>query len=525
MVVSAAKLEANLRNARRSTGPRTEEGKERAKFNAVTHGMRAETLVLPDEDPQALEDRKAAWNASLSPRDDVEQRAVDDAVTYSWLQDRARRAQTDRLTANILNYGVEQAKATEKEVLDLGRRLFTDRMGPVVFYPTVDEHRNVFTTRHPSTSYAGKENEDPDRPGELVLDLQSTLLGCEWLLGEWAGLKAIVDEGQPWLSSDKLKAVRLLGKQPFDALDNRDVAMVFLAASVLKADKRPWYWEIETEMIEKDKMTFRNKAAARELESLKPGDAAKARETLLGIIARAIERLTAKAAAHRERARIEAALAPGILAFDDSPTGERLWRYELATGRGMARSLESLRKHRREAKLVSGPLSVVSGPSSVASCQVEASAAPDAPHEPTAAHGNTTNEPIEAEENATNEPTEVRGNATNEPVSSPLSVVRWPLPVVSCTVGSIDEPNATNEPTDDWGNVTNEPIYERGLVKRGGADFVRRGSRTSPSPSASVDLAHLRPACDDLGVHPATHPLSPRPRESIPPHCRHCTKR
>jgi len=36
-------------------------------------------------------------------------------------------------------------------------------------------------------------------------------------------------------------------------------------------------------------------------------------------------------------------------------------------------------------------------------------------------------------------------------------------------------------------------IYERADVKRGGADFVWRVSCTSPSPSASVDLAHLRP--------------------------------
>jgi hypothetical protein len=42
-------------------------------------------------------------------------------------------------------------------------------------------------------------------------------------------------------------------------------------------------------------------------------------------------------------------------------------------------------------------------------------------------------------------------------------------------------------------NLTNEPIYEREVVKRGGADFVERGSRTSPSPSASVDLAQFGP--------------------------------
>ena len=45
----------------------------------------------------------------------------------------------------------------------------------------------------------------------------------------------------------------------------------------------------------------------------------------------------------------------------------------------------------------------------------------------------------------------------------------------------------------DCVNAPNEAIYEREVVKRGGADFVERGSRTSPSPSASVDLAQLEP--------------------------------
>jgi hypothetical protein len=46
MVVSAAKLDANRRNALKSTAPRTQAGKDRSKMNAVSHGCRAETLVL-----------------------------------------------------------------------------------------------------------------------------------------------------------------------------------------------------------------------------------------------------------------------------------------------------------------------------------------------------------------------------------------------------------------------------------------------------------------------------------------------
>jgi hypothetical protein len=132
MVVSAAKLEANRRNAQKSTGPRTEAGKEIAKMNATKHGLRAETLVVLEEDPQVLEDRRAAWRACLSPGDDVEQRLVDDAVVYTWMQDRARRAQAARINANITNFGVDQGQTTQREVKELGRRLFNDRRGPLV---------------------------------------------------------------------------------------------------------------------------------------------------------------------------------------------------------------------------------------------------------------------------------------------------------------------------------------------------------------------------------------------------------
>jgi hypothetical protein len=55
------------------------------------------------------------------------------------------------------------------------------------------------------------------------------------------------------------------------------------------------------------------------------------------------------------------------------------------------------------------------------------------------------------------------------------------------------------------------------LSSAAGADSVLWASRTSPSPSASVDLAHLRPVRGRMVVQPAAHPLSPRPREIVPP--------
>ena len=246
-----------------------------SKFNALDHGGRAKTVVLPEEDPAAFQARQDAWSARFLPRDDPEAFILKDAVVNSWQLDRIRRAQTARLTANILDDGVDHELTIQKQVADLGRRLFKDRQGPLQFYPM--HQSRIDTVRNSSTSYETK-GKDPDYPAELVLCLQSTLQGCEWMLGEWAGLKAILDKGQPWLSSDKLKAVRLLGKQPFDALDVQDVAMVYLASFALKADKSTWDWEISKELAENDITRFREQAATRELPSLLPKDADQARE-------------------------------------------------------------------------------------------------------------------------------------------------------------------------------------------------------------------------------------------------------
>jgi hypothetical protein len=45
--VTARKIEANRRNAKCSTGPRTERGKGNSKFNAVTLGLFAKHVAIP----------------------------------------------------------------------------------------------------------------------------------------------------------------------------------------------------------------------------------------------------------------------------------------------------------------------------------------------------------------------------------------------------------------------------------------------------------------------------------------------
>jgi hypothetical protein len=425
MAVSAARLEANRRNARKSTGPRTEAGKNRSKMNPLKNGVRAKTLVLPGEDPRELEDRRAAWTASLMPCCELEQRAVDDAVIYSWRQDRARRAEAARADVRMADGEACDKEAIEKDVLDPGRRLFRDRLGPVAFYPLVADDLRTMCTRAASTSYPGRQADDADLPAALVLQLQSTPIGCEWLLGEWAKLKSILEKQQPWISSDKLKAARLLGRQPFDAIDDGDVALIFLASHRLKLqpENTEWAWEILMEMDENNRKRFRGHAADRELESFMPADAAEARDALRALIQRETLRLRAKFKAHRRCERVKAERAADLLAFDETPDGERLRRFEISSGRGYARAIETLLKLR---KAPNGPLSEVRGPLPEGECS---------PPE------NVTNEATDGSLSVVGGECSLPQNVTNEATDGSLSVVRGML----SGEGSSPLENVTNE--------------------------------------------------------------------------------
>ncbi len=64
MPASEAQIRANRENAARSTGPKTDEGKERSRANALKHGLTGGGIVLPEADAAEVEARPPPTPAS-----------------------------------------------------------------------------------------------------------------------------------------------------------------------------------------------------------------------------------------------------------------------------------------------------------------------------------------------------------------------------------------------------------------------------------------------------------------------------
>jgi hypothetical protein len=113
-MISEKQLEANRRNAQRSTGPRTEEGKKVSALNARRHNLTGQVTAMTDADRIMHEAFSAALVESLAPEGAMQTQLAQRIATDSWRLNRISAVED-----NLFALG-HNAKSDEIETQDSG---------------------------------------------------------------------------------------------------------------------------------------------------------------------------------------------------------------------------------------------------------------------------------------------------------------------------------------------------------------------------------------------------------------------
>ena len=97
-MATIAQIEANRKNAQKSTGPTSDSGKEAVRFNALKSGIDAASIIIPGEDPDQFSKLAAGFTDSWQPANAAECELVDHLIEDSWRLRRLRAAESQMWT-------------------------------------------------------------------------------------------------------------------------------------------------------------------------------------------------------------------------------------------------------------------------------------------------------------------------------------------------------------------------------------------------------------------------------------------
>jgi hypothetical protein len=214
-----SRAETSRLNGSRSRGPRTQAGKDKSRFNAVTHGMTAQSDLLPGENAANFEAGRLGLHLSMNPRNPLEATMLDRIARLSWRAERTEVSADARVQYNVNHDALEQAHVHRQQVTALGQLLTAD----------------LFQTSHirPAACAGGAEH-----PAQLVALLETTIPGCDWLLGRLRTLQHYLPRPGIWVEIHGFELARLIGFHVSDFATNYEVAYVLLASEVVTADTK-----------------------------------------------------------------------------------------------------------------------------------------------------------------------------------------------------------------------------------------------------------------------------------------------
>ncbi len=319
-----AQIRANRENAKKSRGPKSDEGKAGSRLNALKHGLRAGTVnpVLPQEDPAELEARIQEWLDDHQPSSAVERDLVTRAARLSWTLDRAERYETALLAKQVRKAMLRSRGRRTEKVCELGRKLF------------YMAGKRLLPDSGPAWS---------DNPAAFVARLEESPEGARWLLDRWVEMRCLLISDENWTFLDQFKFVRLLGKQPINAIDDPELNEIFLAWETIEEKWGTRFWLQMQELTPYEDPAFSAWRVWREIVP-RPKSPEAAVAFLLGIAQREIERLEDLIVDLDEIEGDDALELAEQASFCASDAGERLRRFQTARTRELLRTIDLLAK-------------------------------------------------------------------------------------------------------------------------------------------------------------------------------------
>lgn len=314
--ISEAKRAANRENAKKSTGPKTAEGKERSRANAFKHGLAGEGVVKADDLKEEIQKRVDEWSDALRPKTGPERWLVERAAVDSARVDAAVASERARRAARIRNDAIytRAEGIAEVHVARLGKELLSSHGD----YP------------------------------RLCLQLRSTSAGCGWMIARWEAIARRQETYGEWKWIDFCHAERLLGEPSSDGTMSRRLAEV--AGDYLTSRKDGWRDRPEEITTTRALLNHRLECSgwfAENLydldESLALADSvARANDDLRTFIDEQVAELRERRDRLAEIEALDASEASDRLLVDMSPEGVLLTRYEHELHRRVHQSLREL---------------------------------------------------------------------------------------------------------------------------------------------------------------------------------------
>ena len=125
-MATTKQIKANRENAKKSTGPRTPEGKERSSKNALRHGLLAQDSVIPGEDPADFDRHLSLYEDTYVPKNCIEREIVRQIADAAWRMQRLSRIETTAIGVAIarrrkhrVRYGQESGLEGHEADLEL----------------------------------------------------------------------------------------------------------------------------------------------------------------------------------------------------------------------------------------------------------------------------------------------------------------------------------------------------------------------------------------------------------------------